>query len=98
FGIDHFIAIGVNDLTLHVHHVIEIERTFSDEVIALLHTLLRSLDRFIKPPMFEFLALLKTEALPDFRHSIARAEIAHQIVFETNIEPRFARVALTPTG
>ena len=30
FGIDHFIPIGVNHLTLHVHHVVEVQRAFAD--------------------------------------------------------------------
>ena len=47
FGIDDFVAIGVNHLALHVHHVIEIERSFSNEIIALFHSFLRGLDRFI---------------------------------------------------
>ena len=46
-GIDHFVAVGVNDLALHVHHIIEIESPFSDKVVALLDTFLRRLDRFI---------------------------------------------------
>ena len=47
FGIDHFVAISVNDFALHVHHVVEIERAFANQIIALLDALLRRLDRFI---------------------------------------------------
>src|SRR5215472_16395465 len=92
--IDDFIAIGINHLALHVHHVIEIERAFSDKVVALLDAFLRRLNRFVKPAMFQLLTFFETEALHDFGHSIGGAEIAHQVVFETDVEPRCARIAL----
>src|SRR5437867_12615851 len=44
--------------------------------------------------MLKLLAFLEPEALHDSRHPIGCAEIAHQIVFETDIEPRCARIAL----
>ena len=47
FRIDYFVAISVNDFALHVHHVVEIERAFADQVIALLYPLLRGFDRFV---------------------------------------------------
>ena len=87
FGIDDFIAPGVNDLALHVHHVIEIERPFADKIIALLDSLLRGLDGLIQPAMLKLLAFFKPEALHDFCHPIGSAEIAHQIVFETDVKP-----------
>ena len=93
-GVDDFVAIGVNDLALLVHHVVEIERAFAHEIIALLDALLRGLDRFVQPRMLEFLAFLEAEALHDFRHAIGRAEVAHQIVLEADVEARRARIAL----
>ena len=44
--------------------------------------------------MLEFLAFLEAEPLHDFRHAIGGAEVAHEIVFEADVEPRAARVAL----
>src|SRR5205814_9372776 len=44
--------------------------------------------------MLELLALLETKALHDSGHPIGGAELAHQIVFEADIESRTARVAL----
>src|SRR5438046_8219155 len=44
--------------------------------------------------MLKLLALLETKALHDSGHPIGGAEVAHQIVFETNIESRTARIAL----
>ena len=64
------------------------------EIIALLDPFLRRLDRLVQPAMLELLAFFETEALHDFRHSIGRAEVAHQIVFEADVEARRARIAL----
>src|ERR1041385_6248802 len=66
-GIDCLVAISVNDFALIVHHVVEIERPFSDEVIALLDALLRGLDRFVQPTMLKLLPFLEPEALHDSR-------------------------------
>src|SRR6266481_3761052 len=44
--------------------------------------------------MLELLTFLETKALHDSRHPIGGAEVAHQIVFETDIESRTARIAL----
>ena len=44
--------------------------------------------------MLELLAFFEAKALHDFRHAIGRAEIAHQIVFEADIEASRARIAL----
>src|SRR5690349_15556582 len=45
--------------------------------------------------MLELLAFLETEPFHDFRHSIGRAEVAHEIVFKAHIKPRRAWIALT---
>ena len=92
--IDGFVAKAVDDFALLVHHVVEIERAFALQVIALLDALLRGLDRFVQPRMLEFLAFLEAEALHDLRHAIGRAEVAHEIVFEADVEARAARIAL----
>ena len=44
--------------------------------------------------MLEFLAFLESKPLHDFRHPVGRAEIAHQVVLETDIKARTARIAL----
>ena len=93
-GIDDFVAIGVNDLALVVHHVVEIERAFAHQIVALLDAFLRGLDRFVEPAMLELLAFFEAEALHDFRHAIGRAEVAHEIVLEADVKARRARVAL----
>src|SRR5438093_7909133 len=93
-GIDRLVAISVNNLALHIHHVVEIECSFSNQIIALLHTFLRGLDRLVKPPMLQLLPFLESETLHDFCHPIRRAEVAHQIVFETDVESRCAWIPL----
>ena len=93
-GIDRVVAISVNDLALVVHHVVEIERPFAREVIALFDPFLRGLNRFVQPRMLELLAFLESEPLHDFRHPIGRAEVAHEIVLEADVETRTAGIAL----
>src|SRR5438046_5935706 len=44
--------------------------------------------------MLELLTFLETKALHDSRHPIGCTEVAHQIVFEADIESRTARIAL----
>src|SRR5205814_8758927 len=88
------VAISVNDFALHVHYIVEIERAFADQIVALLDALLRRLDRFIQPPMLKLLAFFEAKTLHDSRHPIGRAKVAHQIVFEANVESRTARIAL----
>ena len=40
--------------------------------------------------MLELLAFFETEALHDFRHAIGRAEVAHEVVLEADVEARVA--------
>src|SRR4029077_4929808 len=44
--------------------------------------------------MLKLLAFLQAKALHDSRHPLGCAKVAHQIVFEADIESRTARVAL----
>src|SRR5207244_2192995 len=70
------------------------ERAFADEVIALLDALLRGLDGFVQPRVFERLALLHAEALHEARHAFGGAEVAHEVVLEAHVETREAGIAL----
>src|SRR5581483_2356938 len=45
--------------------------------------------------MLELLTFFESEALHDLCHSIGRPKVAHQVVFEADIKPRRARVALS---
>src|SRR6476659_2766641 len=94
FGIDDFVAPGVNDLALHVHDIVEIESAFSDEIVALLDAFLRCLNGFVQPAMLELLAFLEPEAFHNFCHAIGCAKVAHQIVFKTYVKSRCSGVAL----
>ena len=47
--------------------------------------------------MLQLLAFFEAEALHDSRHSIRRAEVAHQIIFEAHVKSRSAGVALSRT-
>ncbi len=45
--------------------------------------------------MLEFLAFLEAEGLHDLGHAVAGAEVAHELVLETDVETGHAGVALT---
>src|SRR5580765_7234472 len=44
--------------------------------------------------MLELLTILEAESFHDFRHAIGRAEVAHEVVLEADIETRGAWIAL----
>ena len=48
-GVDCLVAISVDDFALIVHHVVEVERPFTGEIISLFDALLRRLDRLVQP-------------------------------------------------
>src|SRR5438034_883241 len=62
-------------------------------LVSVLNLFNQELRVFIDGARFK-LSFLKPESLHDSRHPIGCAEVAHQVVFETYIEPRCARVAL----
>src|SRR5262249_55246190 len=95
FRVDHLVAISINDLALHVHHVVKIEGPFSDQIVPLFDPLLCCLDRFVQPAMLKLLSFLQAKSLHDLVHSVGRAKVAHQIVFEADIETRCTGVALS---
>src|SRR5919197_6347249 len=83
----------VHVLALLVHHVVVLEEMFSDREVLRLDLLLSPLDRFGYHPVLDRHAFFHAEALHETRDAI-RAEDAHQIVFEREIEARRARIAL----
>ena len=94
FGGEHFVAVAVNDLALHVHHVVEIEHALAPGVVALFDAFLGGFDGLVEPRVFECLAFLHAEALHHRGHAVGGGEVAHQVVFEGDEELRAAGVAL----
>ncbi len=95
-GVAHeFEALLENDLTLIIHHVVELENVFSCVEVACLDFLLCLLKRLVDPRMDDSLAFLQAKLLQHAVHAV-RPEDAHQIVVEREEELRMARVPLTP--
>ena len=90
----HFVAIAVDDLALHVHHVVEIEHPLAAGVVALFDALLRGLDRAVEPRVLQRFAFLHAEALHHRGHAIRCGEVAHQVVFEGDEKLRTPWVTL----
>ena len=65
------------------------------EVIPLFDALLGGLHALVEPGVLEFLPFLHPEGLHDLGHAVCRAEVAHEIVLEADVEARAARITLT---
>ena len=87
-------ALLEDDLALVVHHVVVLEDLLADVEVARLDLLLRHLQRLVHPGMGDRLAFLQAERLQHAVHAV-RAEDAHQVVFERQVELGAAGVALT---
>ncbi len=94
FGGENFVAIAVDDLALHVHHIVEIEHAFAPSVVALFDAFLGGLDRLVEPRVFERFALLHAEAFHHRGHAVGRGEVAHEVILERDEELRASRIAL----
>ena len=91
--LDDVVAEAVEHLALLVHHVVVLKRAFADGEVVLLDAALGGLDGAVQQRMLQLLALLHAELFHDVGDAAA-AEQPHQIVFERDVEPRTARVAL----
>ena len=81
-GGEHLIAVAIDHLALHVHHVIEIQDAFAACVVALFHALLSGFYRAVQPRMFESLALFHAEAFHHLSHAVCSGEVAHEVILE----------------
>ena len=86
-------AVLEDDLALVVHHVVVLEHVLAGVEVARLDLLLRLLQRLVDPGMGDGLAFLQAELLQHAVHAV-RAEDAHQVVLERQVELGAARVAL----
>ena len=87
-------TLGVNEVTLLVHHIVVLNQTLTDTEVILLHFLLRTLDRAGDHVVLDHFAILEAHAVHHPRNTL-RTEHTHQVVFETHIEDRTTRVTLT---
>ena len=93
-GVQDLVAVAVDDFPLLVHHVIVLKRVLAAHVVALLDAFLRVFDAAVQPRVFQFLAVFQAELFHDGGHAVRRAEVAHQVVLEADVEARRAGVAL----
>src|SRR5262245_4068983 len=84
----------VDVLALLVHHVVVLEQVFADREVLRLDLLLRALDGTRHHAVLDRHALFHAELLHQTRDAVG-PENPHQVVFERQVEPRRARVALT---
>ena len=93
-GVHDFRALVVDDLALVVHHVVVLDDLLADFVIASFDLALRRLDSLRKPLRADRLAILQI-GVHHLGEQRVGSEDTQQIVFETEVEPRQSRVALT---
>ena len=86
-------ALLEDDFALIVHHVVVLEDVLADVEVARLDLLLRLLQSLVDPGVRDRLAFLQPKLLQHAVHAV-RAEDAHQVVFERQIELRAAGIAL----
>ena len=83
-------ALLEDDLALVVHHVVVFQDLLAHIEVARLDLLLRHFQRLVHPAVRDRLALLQAELAEHAVH-LVRAEDAHQVVFERQVELRPAR-------
>ena len=89
----HAVALLVDHLALHVHHVVVLEDVLPLDEVLLLDLLLRVLDLAREDAGFHRLVVGQLEALHDVVDAVA-CEQAHEIVLAREVEARLARIAL----
>ena len=86
--------VGVDDRALFVHHIVELDGVLADIEVIPFDARLRALDRTVDQLGFDRHIVVDPQALHDPLDALHRAEAAHQLVLERQIEPRRAGVAL----
>ena len=92
-ALEHFAAQRVDALTLLVHHVVVFEQVLADGEVLRFDLLLGALDGARHHAVLDRHAFFHAEPLHQAGDAV-RAEDAHQVVFEREVEPRRTRVAL----
>ena len=87
-------ALGVDHVTLTVHHIVVLNQALTDTEVVLLHFLLRVLDRLADHRVLNHLTLLHAEAVHHGSYTL-RTEHSHQVILKRHEEYRTARITLT---
>ena len=93
-AIQHLAAFAVDDFTLLVHDVVVLQDGFTRLEVAGLHGLLRLLDGIGKHLVIKRRIVVHIQRF-HHAHDPLRAEKTHDVIRQCQIEPAFARVALT---
>ena len=93
-SVQHLAALLVDDLTLGVHHVVVLEHVFPGLEVPGLHLLLGVLNGPGQHFCVDGGVLVHTQLLHQVIHPL-RAEQAHNVVLQGEVEPGLARVTLT---
>ena len=87
-------AARVDVCALLVHHVIILQKTFTDTEVVFFYSLLGILNGVVDHFRLDHLSFLKTEAVEHAHHAVGH-EQTHQLIFKRHVEHRGSRVTLT---
>ena len=88
------VALGVDEVTLLVHHVVVFNQAFADTEVVLLHFLLCAFDGVGNHRVLNHLAFLESHPVHDGGYTFG-AEHTHQVVLQADIEDGATGVTLT---
>ena len=94
FTIQHLLTLAVNDVPLLIHHIIVFKDALTGLEVPAFHRLLRLFDRTGQHLCVQRRVLFHLQGV-HHTHDPLRAEQTHDIVRHRQIEPAFARIALT---
>ena len=77
---EHLPSLSVDNLTLLVDHIVELQHVLADVEVIPLHPCLRRPDSLIEPGMLDGHVILHAKPVHQFLDSFA-AEAAHQLIF-----------------
>ena len=88
------VALGVDEVTLLVHHIVVFNQALADAEVVLLHFLLRTFDGTGNHRVLDHLALLESHTVHDGGDTLG-AEHTHQVILQADIEDGATGVSLT---
>ena len=94
FSHQSMVTLGINHITLCIHHIVVFEQSLTDSEVILLYPTLGVLDGLGNHIVFDHLIFFKTQTVEHFHYPIG-SEQTHNRIFERNEEHRRTRVSLT---
>ena len=93
-GLHHVAPLGEDHFALVIHHVVEFQQLFTNVKIAALDLSLGAGQRLIDPRVYYRFAVFHAQSGQNFIQ-LFRAKDAHEVIFQTEKERRFAWISLT---